>query len=242
MISFSIIIPIFNSEKTIGRCINSILNQNFLDFQILILDNYSSDGTRMIIDSFSDSRVVFISELDFGVYDAMNKGLKMAKGQWLYFMGSDDVFYDHFVLEKISKEILNTTLPVVYGNVKIIGETGWANDGEVYAGYFSKNRMLKKAICHQAIFYKREFLLQNNLLFNLKYFVSADWDFNLRCRRISEFKYVDLIIAVFKAGGISSTKKDSFLDEIHYEFSDMFPSRFEILVKRSVKKVFSYFQ
>lgn len=242
MISFSIIVPTFNSEKTIGRCLNSILHQKFLDFQILILDNDSSDGTRNVVNSFSDSRINFITESDFGVYDAMNKGLRMAKGQWLYFMGSDDFFYDHFVLENIYKYILNTSLPVIYGNVKIIGETGWARDGEVYAGFFSKNRMLRKAICHQAIFYKKEFLFQHNLSFNLKYFVSADWDFNLRCRRISNFKYVDLIIAVFEAGGISSIKKDSFLQEIHYEFSDMLPSRFEIVLKRLGKMVISFFR
>lgn len=242
MISFSIIVPTFNSEKTIGRCLYSILNQKFLDFQILILDNDSSDGTRNIVNSFSDSRINFLSESDFGVYDAMNKGLRMAKGQWLYFMGSDDFFYDLFVLENVYKEIKNTSLPVVYGNVKIIGESGWARDGEVYAGFFSKNRMLRKAICHQAIFYNREFLFQHNLLFNIKYFVSADWDFNLRCRRISKFKYMDLIIAFFESGGISSRKKDSFLQEIHYEFLDMYPSSFEIFLKRLGKKLISFFR
>lgn len=239
---FSIIIPTYNSEKTLKQTLESIISQKFKGYEILILDGGSTDGTLLVPNQFSQARIFVFEGPDLGTYDAMNKGIRLAKGEWLYFLGSDDVLYNEIVLEEIFKEIQYTAIPVIYGNVKILGNPGWARDGEIYAGKFSKNRMLKKAICHQAIFYKREFLLSNNLLFDLRYPVSADWQFNLRCRRLTSFKYVDQIVAVFTAGGISTVKKDSFQENIKIEFGDLFPSSFEIFVKESVKKIIRLFK
>ncbi|MFC5190301.1 glycosyltransferase family 2 protein [Algoriphagus aquatilis] len=231
---FSIVIPTFNSEKTLKQTLESIIAQKFEDYEILILDGGSTDGTLLVPNQFNQSRIFVFDGPDLGTYDAMNKGIRLAKGEWIYFLGSDDILYDEFVLEIVFKEIQATALPVVYGNVKILGDTGWARDGEIYAGYFSKNRMLKKSICHQAIFYKREFLAKNDLFFDLRYPVSADWHLNLRCRRLTKFTYVDQIIAVFASGGISSTKSDSFPEEIKVEFTDLLPSTAELyLIKIS---------
>jgi glycosyltransferase involved in cell wall biosynthesis len=239
---FSIVIPTFNAEKTLGLTLNSIKEQRFSNLEILILDGGSSDRTLSIVDQFNDLKIQVFSGPDLGTYDAMNKGINLAQGQWLYFLGSDDIFYNEFVLERVFNIINSTTLPVVYGSVLIDGNTGWAKDGEIYAGYFSRYRLLNKSICHQAIFYKREFLIQNNLFFNLKYFVSADWDLNLRCRRLSKFKYVNMIIAVFKAGGISFKNLDSFARQIKGEFSDLYPSELVILFDRIGRKVISFFK
>ena len=166
----------------------------------------------------------------------------MCKGEWLFFLGCDDVFHNEFVLEKINKSMRSTVLPVIYGNVQIKGNTGWAKDGEIYAGKFSKNRMLVKSICHQAIFYQKKFVISNNLTFNLQYPVSADWHFNLCCRRLTKFKYVNVVIAIFSAGGISTTRRDSFPDSIKIEFADLLPSKLEIYVKESVKKIIRFFK
>lgn len=239
---FSIVIPTFNSEKTLKQTLESIIAQKFKDYEILILDGGSPDDTLLVPKQFSKGRIFVFEGPDLGAYDAMNKGIKLAKGQWLYFLGSDDVFYDEFVLEIVFKEIQATPLPVVYGDVKILGDTGWAKDGEIYAGYFSKNRMLFKSICHQAIFYRKNFLIDNNLFFDLRYPVSADWHLNLRCRRLTKFKYVNMVIAVFSAGGISTTKRDSFHEQINIEFADMFPSRLEVEVKESLKKIIRWFK
>ena len=94
-----------------------------------------------------------------------------------------------------------------------------------------------KSICHQAIFYRVDFLISNNIFFDLKYPVSADWHFNLQCRRLTKFKYVNQIIAIFTAGGISSTKIDSFSDVIKTEFSDMFPTKIEVRIKEILKRL-----
>src|SRR5246127_4505724 len=104
--SFSVIIPTYNSAKTISQSIQSVLRQSFTGYEVLIIDGASTDDTLAITSAFNSERIKTISEKDRGVYDAMNKGIKLAKGQWLYFLGSDDALYDDSVLEKIKGLIL----------------------------------------------------------------------------------------------------------------------------------------
>ncbi|GMQ29569.1 glycosyltransferase family 2 protein [Algoriphagus confluentis] len=239
---FSIIIPCFNSEKTVYRCVKSVINQSFSNYEILIIDSKSSDNTLIEVRRFNDFRIKIHSHLDLGVYDAMNKGINLARGQWIYFLGSDDVIYSEHVFQNIYRYIYNENFSVIYGNVKVFGDVGWAKDGDIYAGKFSKNRMLFKSICHQSILYKRDFLILNNLFFDLRYPVSADWHLNLRCRRLTKFKYVNLIIAVFTAGGISTLKRDTFPEQIKTEFADLFPSRGEVILNKIFKLIIRIFK
>jgi len=218
---FSIIIPTFNSEVSLGLTLRSILNQRFSNYEILILDGDSTDNTLLIAKQIKDPRIQIFSDPDAGAYDAMNKAITLAKGKWLYFLGSDDWFFNEFVLENIFESIKKTSLPVIYGNVLIKGDTGWAKDGEIYAGKFSRYRLTEKNICHQAIFYKRQFLNANKLKFDLAFPVSSDWDFNLKCRKISNFRYLKVIVAQFNSGGLSSFRKDGFPALIGEKYPEM---------------------
>jgi glycosyltransferase involved in cell wall biosynthesis len=121
----SIIIPVKNSVQTIKACLESVFNQTFSSLEVLILDAVSTDGTLEEIKNFSKSedRLRIYSEKDKGTYDAMNKGVQLAKGKWLFFLGSDDQLFDQLVLEKISKVMSHTKAKVVYGNVLIVGDT-----------------------------------------------------------------------------------------------------------------------
>ncbi len=201
---FSIIIPSLNSSRTIRRSLDSIIHQNFLDFEILIIDGNSIDDTISVINSYNDFRIKLFSGFDRGIYDAMNKGLQWAQGNWLYFMGSDDYLHDEFVLSDIQKFITSSRNKVVYGNVKVHGETGWANHGELYGGEFEFRKFYKSNICHQSIFYNRGFILENSIKYNLRFPICADWDFNFQCWNQTKFEYTSRVIAVFQAGGISS--------------------------------------
>ncbi|MEZ4858033.1 MAG: glycosyltransferase family 2 protein [Flavobacteriaceae bacterium] len=213
MITFSIIIPTFNSEETIVACLESIEQQKFDSVEILIMDGLSLDDTVAIANSFKERLpdLVVVSEKDSGIYDAMNKGIDLAQGEWLYFMGSDDAFYDSFVLEKINDVIKNTKTEVVYGNAKIVGDTGWAMDGDIYDGQFDLPKLLNKNICHQALFYNTLFVKEKVGYFNISYKKSADWDFNLRCWAKGDFVFIDIIVALFAAGGASTDTTDDVL-------------------------------
>lgn len=204
---FSIIIPTFNSVKTIKLCIDSIINQTFADYEILLMDALSVDNTLSIIESYNDSRIKIYSEKDKGVYDAMNKGISKSKGEWLYFIGSDDILFDNNILFNIFSDIEKTDR-IIYGNVLIKGETSWAKDNQIYDGFFNLEKLLLKNICHQSIFYNKKVF--ENRKYNIQYKICADWDFCLYAYSKYKFKYTELTIAGFSGGGISSTSTDSF--------------------------------
>lgn len=207
---FSIIIPTYNCEDTIGSALESILSQSVKEIEILIIDGLSSDNTLQFVQGYqaNHSNIVVYSEKDEGIYDAMNKGIDLAKGVWLYFMGSDDTLYENNTLEKITNLVKDLHPMVIYGNVKIVGDTGWAKDGDIYDGKFDTLKLINKNISHQAIFYNNEFIKERIGKFNKDYTVCSDWDFNLRCWSRTNFYYTDMVIANFFSGGLSTNGSD----------------------------------
>lgn len=210
---FSIIVPTFNSEKYIERCLNSIFSQSFQNFEILIIDGCSDDSTLHKIEQITKSQkisLILVTENDTGVYDAMNKGICLSHGKWLYFLGSDDELFNADVLDKISRNIVkNPFVDIVYGNVTS------TRFGGVYDGYFDSNKLYDKNICHQSIFYKRE-VFEIIGGFNLRYNLLADYDSNIKWffNDIIKNIYVDLVIANYADGGISSCNSDlHFLED-----------------------------
>ena len=112
----SIVIATYNSAKTLRMSLESVLNQSFQDWECVIVDGASKDGTVEIIKEYSnkDARFRYISEPDNGIYDAFNKGWKMAKGEWVYYLGSDDLLMQ----DDLSNLLQNTGhADVLYGDV-----------------------------------------------------------------------------------------------------------------------------
>ncbi len=253
----SIIIPTFNSEATIDSCLQSIKSQQFKDYEILIIDGQSTDATIAKCNNFNGSLKV-ISEKDDGVYDAMNKGIKIAGGEWLLFLGSDDALFNSSVLDNISKRLLETNAGFIYGDVKIAGSTSWAIDGTIYDGAFSLEKLFERNICHQAIFYKKEVFGKIGI-YNIRYSLCADWDFNLRCWANYPSEYVPIIVSVFNAGGQTSirnyddfTSKDiafkirkyfslSFFNSAFKRFVYIFDSEYNSSFKRGEYLTAMYF-
>lgn len=224
---FSILIPTYNSEETLSVSLKSVENQTFKNVEVLVMDGVSNDETLKIAESFKTKipGLRVFSEKDEGIYDAMNKAIKQASGEWIFFMGSDDAFYDENVLKTVSETMKITKAKVVYGDVKVVGDTGWAKDGDIYAGEFNVQKLLNQNICHQAMFYSNDFIKKEIGSFSLKYKKSSDWDFNIRCWAKGEFEYIDLIIAKFLAGGFSTNSNDK---SIFNDFIDNAKSYFKI--------------
>jgi glycosyltransferase involved in cell wall biosynthesis len=197
---FSIIIPTYNSSDTICNCIDSILSQSFLEFEIIVIDGKSTDDTFQKVKLYNDNRINVHSGRDLGVYDAMNKGIKLSNGNWILFLGSDDFMFSNDVLEKVKNKIISDdSISVYYGNVFS------ARFGGVYDFEFDKEKILNKNICHQSIIFNRKVF---NVVgcFNLRYPQFADWDHNLRwffSEKIKS-KYIDIIVAFYADNGISS--------------------------------------
>ena len=201
----SIIIPTYNSADTIKRCLDSLVNQSFRNFEIIVMDGVSSDSTIYIIGEYQRlfSNIDLVSEKDSGIYDAMNKGIEMAKGEWIYFIGSDDFMFDHNVLKDLTSNVNLDEYEFVYGDV-ILTEYG-----KIYDGSFDNSKILDRNICHQALFVRKSVFAQIGR-FDTKYRFQADYDFNLRVMfndRIKK-KYVKLTIAYYSLSGLSSLNTD----------------------------------
>lgn len=216
---FSIIIPTYNSEATLSVALDSVRSQTYQNLEVLIMDGKSEDKTLKIAESYKKvfPRIRIYSEKDKGIYDAMNKGINLAKGSWLYFMGSDDNFYEKDTLEKIS---FNTS-----GNLVVYGSVYSPRFNGIYDGAFTLSKLTKKNICHQSIFFHKN-LFRITGKFNLKYPAHADWDHNLKWFFSSKVKskYVNQVVANYADGGYSSIngdeifKKDKFFKIVKLGF------------------------
>lgn len=201
--TYSIIIPTYNSAHVIKRCLDSIVSQSYTDYEVLVMDGDSRDDTVKIAKSFGDNRIKVYSEPDKGVYDAMNKGIDISLGNWVLFMGSDDYLIDKDVLEKVSK-YLEDEYHVVYGDCKS-DRLNPENSGEWMLKNLSYNR------CHQGIFYNKSFW-ETGVRYNISYKLLADYEVNLRWfLDIKHYrsKYMPVQVSFFSSGGISDLFQDT---------------------------------
>lgn len=238
----SIITPTLNSADNIEKCLLSVANQTYKNIEHLIVDGISSDATLDIIKNYQTqyANIKLISEKDRGIYDAMNKGIKLAKGTWLYFLGSDDRLFDRDVLKNIIDSLKhNTNCDVIYGNVYSTRFNG------IYDGEFNASKILTKNICHQSVFFRKT-VFNKTGYFNLKYKSHADWDHNMNWMLSPKInkKYINLIIAYYADGGYSSVNFDGvFYQErnLRYIFYGraIFPLKYRIdFLKREIKRVY----
>lgn len=202
---FSIIIPTYNVEVLLPSALDSILKQNFDDYEVVIMDGLSEDKTFAIAKDFArkNKRIKVYSKKDEGIYDAMNEGIKKASGSYLFFLGSDDTFYNHKVFNNVYKALKNHPVDVLYGDVYSTRFNG------VYDGVFTAEKLYFRNICHQAIFFSKT-IFDNTGLFNLKYKAHADYDHNLKWflnKNISN-RYQRMTIANYADGGFSSINED----------------------------------
>ncbi|MDQ3112243.1 MAG: glycosyltransferase [Bacteroidota bacterium] len=199
----SIIIPAYNSGNTIERSLESIRKQNSRNFEVLIIDAVSKDNTLELARKYEKHfQLLIFSEADRGIYDAMNKGIALAKGKWVYFLGSDDELYAPDTLQKVA-EYLQPGIDVIYGNVFS------SRFGGVYAGSFDQKKIFNQNICHQSIFFNKDVFKQTGL-FDLSYKIWADHDHNFKWFLPGNIKhrFVDVIVANYADGGASSLSPD----------------------------------
>lgn len=198
----SIITVVRNAEDTIEKTILSVINQNFDDYEYIIIDGLSTDSTNNIITRYKKHISKYISEKDNGIYDAMNKAILLSEGEWIYFLGADDTLYSNHTFSELFADV-NTNIDVFYGDVI------FKNSGKIFDGEFDYNKMCISCPCHQAVFYKKE-LFNKFGLFNLKYKINADAEMHIKtfCADDVIWSYKNQVIAIFNDTGISSVKTD----------------------------------
>lgn len=199
----SVITPCFNSEKTIERTLQSVLNQTYQNYEYIIIDGKSTDNTLNIIEKYKEKfgeKLKVVSEKDNGIYDAFNKGINLAIGDLVGIVSSND-FYEPDALENIAKEYDNEEYAIIYGMMKTL-----VNNKESSVVIYNHEFLKQKMITHPTCFVTKK--LYNDMgVYSLEYKSSSDYDFMLRISQNENvvFKPVYKIISNFELGGISSS-------------------------------------
>jgi glycosyltransferase involved in cell wall biosynthesis len=193
----SIITVVFNGREHLEQTIQSVLKQSYDNVEYIIIDGGSTDGTTAVIKKYEHAIDYWVSEPDGGIYDAMNKGIDVASGEWLYFLGAGDAFYDLHVLKSIfgSSKGLGSVV-ILFGDIIY-------DEGGLFKSRYDTSLCYRNTIHHQGAFYQRrlfdEFRYQKDCL------VSADYELNLKllCNENASLN-VERIIAKCNSEGISS--------------------------------------
>ena len=195
---FSIIIVCRNPGLRLQAALGSVWAQREASYELIVIDGASSDGTREWLRLQQPRLATLISESDHGVYDAMNKGLAAANGEWVLFLGADDRFASESVLCAAQPH-----LPTVRTGVAV-GEVTY-DDGRVYRLNASRTAIRRNFVHHQGAFYRRAVLARAGS-FDVRLQVMADYDLNLRLERLGvRFEALPLRVAVCASRGLSDS-------------------------------------
>lgn len=196
----SIGIVVYNGVEHIRRALESVVGQPYKNIELIVVDGGSTDGTQDVLKEYSKYITVQISEPDKGIFDAMNKVCSVASGDWLIFLGCDDMLLDTF--GNIAKQ-MSDPQTVYYGDVII------RSSGNNFGGVFSKFRLMRENLCHQSIFYPRA--VYQNYAYSLNYRLWADYYYNLVLMGSGfQFVYTGVVVSIFNDNGRSSSGDADF--------------------------------
>lgn len=191
------IITVCLNERNVAATCESIVNQNWRDFEWIVIDGGSDSWTLGVFDRFRPYINIFISEKDAGIYDAMNKGVSLATGTWINFMNAGDCFLGSDTLHKVFSVPPDAETGLIYGDYRT------ENGRQVVMPFpLTKECLFMNNICQQAAFVRTDFHRQYP--FDAKFEILADWDFFLRlCTAGVKFVKSLEPLAIFMENGIS---------------------------------------
>jgi glycosyltransferase involved in cell wall biosynthesis len=199
----SIIIASYNSEKTINKTLDSIYNQTYQNFELIIIDGKSTDGTIDLIMNYESifcNKLIWISEKDNGIYEAWNKGISLSCGRWISFIGSDD-YYEINALEKYVN-IINDNQNINFISSKCLLVNSRYERIREYGLKWSNKMLTYCTIAHVGSFHKRD-LFVTEPFFDTRYKITADYDFLLKHNDKIKPYFIPIITAVVLNTGIS---------------------------------------
>jgi glycosyltransferase involved in cell wall biosynthesis len=203
----SIVTVCFNSAETIRDTILSVARQVYSDIEYIVIDGGSTDGTIEIVASFGNRVNKFVSEPDTGIYNAMNKGLKLATGDVVGILNSDDFFTDERVIQKVANEFSNSTTDAVYGDVQFVKQ---GNISKVIRYYSSRKfrpaRFKFGYMPAHPSFYVRRELFEKLGYYKENYKIGSDFELLVRFLYINNvtYKYLDMPFVTMRIGGVSN--------------------------------------
>lgn len=216
-VKFSIITINYNNKEGLRKTIESVVNQSFKDFEYIIIDGGSTDGSIDAIKEYASHIDYWVSEPDNGIYNAMNKGILQAYGEYLNFMNSGDEFYDKDVLETVVSML---DKDIIVGKI-MHGTEVWGFPKEE----ITMLDLVQGTVLHQASFFRRELFDEN--MYDEKYKIVSDWKFYIQSLVFNNatFRNIDSIICRFIPGGISEVDSERRIKERGEVYKELFPER-----------------
>lgn len=203
MEKISVITVTYNAREALRATIESVLSQDYPELEYIVVDGASTDGSVETIKEHGSRITRWVSEKDGGIYDAMNKGVRMATGQYCIFMNAGDVFADATTVSRVVGMMATRHADVVYGDV--------IKHGTVKKSLSPRN-CHKMYYCHQCVFTKRDCLLE--FPFDVRHRMSADFKQSKQLYLAGKtFLQLDLPIAIFDTNGVSNTKRSAGLHD-----------------------------
>lgn len=195
----SVVTVVYNGEETLEQTIQSVVNQTYDNIEYIIVDGGSKDGTLDIIKRYEDKIDYWQSESDKGIYDAMNKGIELATGDYICLLNADD-WFENYVCEKISQEINKKRFDVYYAIARVIN-----NAGEIYDIHGSTINIINRcSIAHQTAFISKK--IYSEYKYDTNYRSAADYEFFCRLSRDKKtFRFIDTIFVNYRLDGMSDS-------------------------------------
>ena len=245
-LKISLITVSFNAGNTIERCIESVISQNFKNIDYIIIDGGSTDKTIRVINQYKNHVNIFLSEPDKGIYDAMNKGIKLAQGDIIGMLNADDFFADNSILRTVAEAFKEQKADIVYGDLDYIGAQGnvirkWRS-GKYFPGMFNWGWMPP-----HPTFYCKKKLFHIFGYYSLEYGTAADYELMSRFIHFHKVKtfYIEKVMIKMKVGGISNKSYCNRVKGLLFDLKVMrnngilFPAI--TIVIKPLRKIFQYF-
>lgn len=238
----SIITVVWNNEETLKDAIDSVLKQRYKDIEYIIIDGASTDGTIDIVKSYGKKISKFLSEPDKGLYDAMNKGIKLATGDIVGILNSDDFYIDEFVIEKVVQIFKDKEVDSVYADLVFVKPDNLEKIVRYYDSSKYQPDKFKYALypAHPTFFVKRK-VYKKYGLFKIDYKVAADFDIIARflyTHKVSYY-YLNKTLVKMRLGGASTTFGSLWINSIEQlrvcKENNIKTNIFKILIKYPIK-------
>jgi glycosyltransferase involved in cell wall biosynthesis len=221
-LKISLITVTRNSAKTLSRCIESVKNQNYNNIEYIIIDGQSTDETQQLINQYQSCINIFISEPDRGIYDAMNKGIKLATGNIIGILNSDDFFAYNDIISCVAEVFTQKSADVLYGDLEYINPKG-----AVVRKWCSKdyiNNMFNHGwMPPHPTFYCKKALFERFGYYELQYGTAADYELMLRFMHLNTLNthYLNKIMVKMTTGGVSNRTYNNRLNAWIFDFKAM---------------------
>lgn len=216
----SIITINLNNRKGLQRTIDSVISQTFHDFEWIVIDGGSTDGSKELLEQYANHFAYWVSEPDKGIYNAMNKGIQMANGDYSLFLNTGDYLRETAILDKVFSVFPGGD--IIYGNLSLI-YNGKEKEKRLYPNNPSFYDIYQHSLPHPSTFIKTSLL--KNSPYDEQFRIAADWKFFLKMALDSiEFHHIEIFVSCFDLQGVSSTNTKLLQEERDVIAHEVIPS------------------